>query len=83
MNTEIDEIKKKILTVMAAVFEMNVEDIPENAAPGVIEKWDSLKHLSFILALEEEFDARFTDEEMVDILNLNLIINIISAKLGH
>lgn len=77
-----NEIKQKILTVMAVVFEMDVADIPEDAAPGVIEKWDSLKHLSLILALEEEFNARFTDEEMMDILNLNLIHEIISAKLG-
>lgn len=76
-----NEIKQKILAVMADVFEMDVVDIPENAAPGVIEKWDSLKHLSLILALEEEFDTRFTDEEMVDLLNLNLIFEIISAKL--
>lgn len=77
-----DEIKQKILAVMADVFEINVADIPDDAAPGVIEKWDSLKHLSLILALEEEFHTRFTDEEMVDILNLNLIYKILSAKLG-
>lgn len=71
----------EILDLMAVIFEMEVADIPENAAPGVIEKWDSLKHMTLIVALEEEFGIRFTDDEMADLLNLDLIDKIIVSKL--
>lgn len=66
---------------MAIVFEIEVSDIPANAAPGVVEKWDSLKHMALIVALEEEFGIRFTDDEMADLLNLDLIDKIIASKL--
>ena len=66
---------------MAVVFDMEIADIPDNAAPGVIEKWDSLKHMTLIVALEEEFGIRFTDDEMADLLNLDLVHKIIASKL--
>ncbi len=77
-----DDIKEKILAVMAAVFEIEVIHIPDKAAPGLIYEWDSLKHMSLIVALEEEFSIRFTDKEMTYLLNLELILHIISSKVG-
>jgi acyl carrier protein len=38
--------------------------------------------MSLIVALEEEFDIIFTDEEMMELLNLELIIRIVSEKLN-
>ncbi len=77
-----NDIKEKILAVMAAVFEIEVIHIPDKAAPGLIDEWDSLKHMSLIVALEEEFSIRFTDKEMTYLLNLELILHIISSKVG-
>lgn len=76
-----DEIKKRVLSLMEVIFEMNAVDISDDAAPGLIEKWDSLKHMSLILALEEEFGVRFTDDELADLLNLQLIVEIVSERI--
>ena len=75
------DVKEKILAVMAAVFEIEVIHIPDKAAPGLIDEWDSLKHMSLIVALEEEFSIRFTDDEMTDLLNLSLLQQIILSKI--
>jgi len=77
-----NEIKQKILAVMAAVFEMDVADIPENSAPGVVEKWDSLKHMSLVMALEEEFNIRFPDEMIEQLINIELIELSIKELVG-
>ena len=68
-----NKIKKKIILSMAAVFDMNEEDIPDNATPGQIEKWDSLKHMNLIVALEEEFSIRFRDEQLEELISIELI----------
>ena len=68
-----NENKTKIIAVMAAVFEMDVKVIPDNAAPGIVEKWDSLRHMNLVLALEEEFNIRFPDEQVEQLLNIKLI----------
>ena len=75
------DVKDKILAVMAAVFEIGVFNIPENAAPELIDEWDSLKHMSLIVALEEEFSIRFTDDEMTDLINLELMQQIVFSKI--
>ncbi len=76
-----NDIKEKILAVMAAVFEIEVIHIPDEAAPGLIDEWDSLKHMSLIVALEEEFSIRFTDDELTDLINLELIQQIVFSKI--
>lgn len=76
-----NDIKQKIRAVMANVFEMDVEDIPDDAAPGVVEKWDSLKHMNLVIALEEEFQIRFSDDEIMDLLDLPTIISVLKERL--
>lgn len=43
--------------------------------------WTSLKHIELILALEEKFDLRFTEDEMVELKSLSAIRTIVSKHL--
>ena len=56
-------INEKLFDVMANVLQVNRDEITETSAPGNIQEWDS-KHMFLLLALEEEFKFKFTDEEM-------------------
>lgn len=66
-------LEKRIKEVMATVLGVNLSEIDENASPGTIEAWDSLKQMSLILSLEEEFNIHFTDDQTVELLNYKLI----------
>ncbi len=74
MNNQIKEL-------MANIFEVEVSDIGDDASPENIESWDSLKHMNLIVVLEEEFNVQFTDEEMLQMLNFQLISLILKEKL--
>ncbi len=63
----------KIKAVMAAVFDLNADDIDEDASPDSIEIWDSLHHMNLIVALEEEFGITFTEDDISNMLNFKLI----------
>jgi acyl carrier protein len=76
------ELKERIRDVMSIVFEIEKEQIKDNAEPGLIENWDSLRHMNLIVALEEEFGIIFTDDEMTELLNMELIASIISDKIN-
>lgn len=76
-----DQIKERIRNVMAIIFEIESKYIKDSAEPGIIESWDSLRHMNLIVALEEEFDIIFSDNEMTELLNMDLITSIISEKL--
>ena len=73
-------IKDKLFDVMADVFQVKTGEITESAAPGTIKEWDSLKHMLLLMALEEEFEFRFTDDEMVKCVNVAAILDILGDK---
>ena len=72
-----DRIKK----VMSAVFEVPIKEINDKSSPDTIESWDSLKHMNLVVALEEEFDVHFNDEDIVEIMNYSLIKIILSKRI--
>jgi acyl carrier protein len=76
-----NDFKKRIRDVMAAVFEIGPAEIEEDAGPGVIENWDSLRHMTLVLALEEEFNIRFPDEMIEQLLSWRLIELILKEAL--
>lgn len=78
-----DGLESKIKQTLSVVLNIPEENLPDDAEPGSPDAWDSLKHMTFILTLEEEFGIRFTDGELVDLLNLKLIGLTVAAKLSE
>ena len=75
------EIQLKIKQIMAVIFDTTEENISDDAEPLKIDKWDSLNHLQLIVALEQEFNIKFSDDELTELLNLVLITTIIQSKI--
>jgi acyl carrier protein len=75
-------IKERVLQVMATVFETEVAALNENSSTDTIEAWDSLKHLTLILSLEEEFGISIPDEEVGELVNYKLIEITINEQLA-
>lgn len=68
-------MKKRVFEVMSRVFGVPLEQINEESSPDYIESWDSLKHMNLVLALEEEFNIQFTDEQIAELMSGELILN--------
>ena len=65
---------------MSAVFEISVEEIKDDSSPDTIGSWDSLKHMNLVIALEEEFETEFTEDEILEMMNYTLIKSILMGK---
>ena len=76
MKDYTDLIKK----IMSIIFDEDIVNISDDAEPLKIDQWDSINHLQLIVALEEEFEIKFSDDELTELLNLPLINNIIQQK---
>lgn len=68
------DIKNRVFKVVSQVMNVPVGEIAEESSPDTIETWDSLQHINLVLALEEEFGASLTDQQIVDMLNVGLIV---------
>ncbi len=66
-------MQARVLNVVSQVLGIPVDAITDDSSPESIEAWDSLKHMNLVLALEEEFDIRFSDERIVAMLSVRSI----------
>ena len=63
------DIAKKVLN-----YEVN-----ENSRLGE-ENWDSLAHINLFMAIEEEFNIKFTPEEIMKTTTIKDILKLIESK---
>lgn len=73
-------MEERIKKVFSNVFNLDIETINNESSPDNIESWDSLKHMNLILALEEEFEIEFDEQEIVDSMSYALIVHILKSK---
>ena len=64
---------QRLKTLLANIFNIEINSINNDSSVDTIENWDSLNHLKLVLAIEQEFNVSFTAEQSVEILNLPLI----------
>ena len=64
---------EKIIKLLSEVFEVKESELHIDLTKGDIDNWDSLNHMNLVVALEEEFNILFSDDEIVEIVSLDVI----------
>lgn len=67
-------MKEKVKKIMADVFMVPVESIPDDASPDSVAAWDSVNHMNLVVALEEAFDVQFDEVQIIEMLNIDLVV---------
>ena len=68
---------KKLLAVSLGVDEGLID---ENASAETIDGWDSLKQMNIIVAVEEEFNIQFDEEESILSDSYQSLLGLIQSK---
>jgi len=74
------KMKDKLFRIISNIMNVPIELINEESSPDNVENWDSLKHLNLILAIEQEFEVILSDEEIIEMMNVQLILEILRNK---
>ena len=61
MHSNLEERLKK---VFVEIFQLPPEEITEDTSPKTVPRWDSMNSMVLMMALEEEFNIQFTDQEL-------------------
>lgn len=72
---------KRVLEIAADVFQVNESSLSPSSSPDTIASWDSLHHLSFVVALEQEFGVEISPEEIEQLLSIELTAALMAEKL--
>lgn len=73
-------LKESVFKIISQLMKVPVEQVNERSSPENLERWDSFQHMNLILALEEEFEIRFTDEEIAQMGNASVILDALQNK---
>jgi len=71
----------KVKEVMAAVLMVDPSTINEDASMDSIPTWNSLRQMSLVLALEDEFGVSFPDEDAANATSFKLLSLVLQEQL--
>lgn len=74
--------EKRIKAVMAAVLGVDASSIDDDASMDTISKWDSLRQMNMVLALEEEFGVSFPDEDAANATSFKLLALVLQEQVN-
>lgn len=66
-------MSETIKLVMSQVFLVDPGEINAESSPESIERWDSLKHMQLIMALEDELGVQFPDDAIPELVTYGAI----------
>jgi acyl carrier protein len=69
----------QLLDLMALVLRLDRSTVSMETSMDNTGEWDSLRHLSVILALEDEFKVRIPDDEVQHLISISLIHEWLNA----
>ena len=77
------KIRERTQKVFKEIFEDPTLVVSEQTKAEDIPKWDSLSHISLILALEEEFDVQFSSEEVTSMTCVGDLFAVLERRMKH
>lgn len=72
--------EEKLKGVVADVLEVDPAAIGPDFSMDTVEQWDSLRHMTLVLSIEEAFDITIPDEEAADITSWPLIRMVVAEQ---
>ncbi|MFA6318684.1 MAG: acyl carrier protein [Elusimicrobiota bacterium] len=74
-------MKERLKAIMSDLFQIPAESIPDDAQLGVLPGWDSLGHISLMMAVEAEWNVSLTAEAMQNALTLPAVEDFVKDAL--
>jgi acyl carrier protein len=73
-------LKERLINVFRKVFHADSIHFSDDLTLERIPGWDSLTHINLIVAIEREFNVRFTTNEVSNIKDLRGLTTLIERK---
>ena len=73
-------MNKKLETLLAQVFAVDVKQINDQTSPDNLSSWDSFNGLKLVQELEKNFNVSFDLEEMAAVKNVGDIKKLLKRK---
>ena len=72
----------RVRGIAADVLDVGPAALSAESSPETVDNWDSVRHLSLVLALEQQFQLQFEPEEIDGMKNLGAMASAVERKLN-
>lgn len=72
----------RVQNVFRNLFDDSDLRVDRDTTAADVPNWDSMMHVSLMLAMEREFRVRFTSSEVASMKNVGELIDLIDRKAG-
>ena len=76
-----ETIRQGLGEVFQTVFGREVE-LTDATTPAEVEGWDSLAHVTLMLAIEKRFEVKFTGNEIANAGGVGPLLDLLTEKTG-
>ena len=76
------EVRDVIREVLADMFGLTASEVGDAFSAGDMPAWDSLRHLTVIVTLEDRFGVNYTSEEIPRMTSLSELTRVTTHHLG-
>jgi acyl carrier protein len=77
-----EEMGNRIKKVMGKILDIDPARINEETSNDKVKRWDSLRHMNLVLAVEQEFGIEFDDQQIPKMLNYKEIVRCVQGKVA-
>jgi len=70
----------RVAAIFSSVLKIPPETITDETSPDNTSQWDSLAVIDLVLAIEDEFQVKFTTKEIVAMRNVSLVKKMLRSK---
>lgn len=75
-----DSILKTIAEVFEDVMDADPADVTAETTGDTIAEWDSLSHVRLMVAIERQFNVRFSNAEIEKLTKVGDMVDLLLAK---
>lgn len=75
-------MEEQIISIIARVLKVDIEDVELDTAIGDLPEWDSLHHLHLIVELENEFGIKYAPEDLAELEDVSDLISLTKETIG-
>ncbi len=80
--SDMSEVDSAIIEVVTDIFEIDESEVADQLTPDMVDLWDSLSQLRLVTSLEQEFDIKFSMEEIESIDTIGRLKELVRSLVG-
>lgn len=81
MSTSVrPELRARVIDILATTLDIEPDRIGEDFSPVQCEAWDSICHLTLILAIEDDFGITFEESQIWNLMSLAALEAAVSVR---